>query len=243
MRQRIKPFPYDAIETKDVILVVFPSQNSTAEPAAKTVTQLGLQIDRPDGVVIRISNLHPRFRAMLETKPVFAVEIAGDHAVLYPVGNAPTDTGDLSELLAEHFYWFIGPETSTIQEAGRRPLAVLFSHILRRPMSIAPGETQSGPCIGLCQSHSRFLALPRGRKWAQASTGIIIDAGLAAGTTSGYPANDNIPSSVKAAHAEQILVPQFRTRRAWSSQIGCAFPAIPDHPNSASAKNSLEHPA
>src|SRR3546814_16621504 len=103
------------------------------------------------------------------------------------------------------FYWYIGPETSTIHEAGSRPLAKLFSHILQRPIKIAPGDTGSGPCIGLCQSDGKILTLAHGRRWAQASAGVIIDAGLASGTTTGYPANDNIPKSVASAHSEQLL--------------------------------------
>src|SRR3546814_6245151 len=69
------------------------------------------------------------------------------------------------------FYWYIGPETSTIHEAGSRPLAKLFSHILQRPIKIAPGDTGSGPCIGLCQSDGKILTLAHGRRWAQASAG------------------------------------------------------------------------
>src|SRR3546814_15266047 len=72
----------------------------------------------------------------------------------------------------------------------------------------------------LCQSDGKILTLAHGRRWAQASAGVIIDAGLASGTTTGYPANDNIPKSVASAHSEQLLAPKFRRRSAWSSQIG-----------------------
>src|SRR3546814_7690376 len=89
------------------------------------------------------------------------------------------------------FYWYIGPETSTIHEAGSRPLAKLFSHILQRPIKIAPGDTGSGPCIGLCQSDGKILTLAHGRRWAQASAGVIIDAGLASGTTTGYRSEEH----------------------------------------------------
>lgn len=223
MRPRSKPFPYDAIETKDSICLVFPSQGGSTDPAAKTITQVGLQIDRTDGVMIRMMNLHPRVHQVIEAKPVFAIEVADDTAVLYSVGNHIDAAASIDDILADQFYWYIGPETSTIEEAGNRPLAKLFSNILRRPIKIAPGETGNGPCIGLCQSSGKIVTLALGRRWAQASAGVIIDAGLAAGTTTGYPANDNIPASVVAAHSEQLITPKFRRRSAWSSQIGCAF--------------------
>src|SRR3546814_11461522 len=93
--------------------------------------------------------------------------------------------------------------------------------MLQRPIKIAPGDTGSGPCIGLCQSDGKILTLAHGRRWAQASAGVIIDAGLASGTTTGYPANDNIPKSVASAPSEQLLAPNFRRRSDWNHQHGC----------------------
>jgi hypothetical protein len=182
--------------------------------------------------MIRMMNLHPRVQQVIGNKPVFAIEVADEAAVLYPVGERSDPAASIDEIILDQFYWYIGPETSTIQEAGNRPLAKLFSKILHRPIKIAPGETGNGPCIGLCQSSGKIVTLALGRRWAQASAGVIIDAGLAAGTTTGYPANDNIPASVIAAHAEQLLAPKFRRRSAWSSQIGCAFSQSTDNGSS-----------
>lgn len=223
MNKRNKPFPYDAVETQDAIMVIFPSQSGTPAPAQKTITKAGLQIDRPDGMIVRIANLHPRLRTMLDAKPTYAIEVTDADAVLYSVGHVSNGQRSISELLPEQFYWYIGPETSTIQQVSTRPLAHLISRILHRPVSVVPGQAIGGPCIGLCRSPTRFLPLTKGRKWAQATKGIIIDAGLAAGTVTGYPANDDVPASVNAAHIDFSAPPEYRPRSAWSSQIGMAF--------------------
>src|SRR3546814_14673563 len=81
------PFPYDAIETRDAICLVFPRQDGTPAPATKTITQVGIQIDRSDGIMIRILNLHPRIQQSLSAKPLFAIEVGDDAAVLYSVGE------------------------------------------------------------------------------------------------------------------------------------------------------------
>src|SRR3546814_13164451 len=105
------------------------------------------------------------------------------------------------------FYWYIGPETSTIHEAGSRPLAKLFSHILQLPIKIASGDTGSGPCIGLCQSDGKILTLAHGRRWSQALAGVIIDAGLAFRTHTGHPTNANIHHYVPSSHYYRLPAP------------------------------------
>src|SRR3546814_5959512 len=109
--------------------------------------------------MIRILNLHPRIQQSLSAKPLFAIEVGDDAAVLYSVGETPDAIESLDDVLVDQFYWYIGPETSTIHEAGSRPLAKLFSHILQRPIKIAPGDTGSGPCIGLCRSEEHTSEL------------------------------------------------------------------------------------
>src|SRR3546814_4397735 len=119
--------------------------------------------DLSDGIMIRILNLHPRIQQSLSAKPLFAIEVGDDAAVLYSVGETPDAIESLDDVLVDQFYWYIGPETSTTHEAGRRPLAKLFSPILQRPIKIAPGEIGSGLCIGLCQSDGNILTLANGR--------------------------------------------------------------------------------
>lgn len=228
MNNRIKPFPYDVIETPTAIILVFASQTGPCSEATKIVTDIGIQITRDDGVMIRVANLHPRVRDQIDKKSLFVIDIGSDQPLLYPVGKADEPNSTLLQILPSEFYCYIGPETSNVRDVASRPAVQMFSRILNRPVIIAPGDTESGPSIGLCQSHPTFLPLAIGRKWSLAAKGVIIDAGLAAGSTTGYPANDNIPASVKSAHADQLELPEFRPRRAWSSHIACAFPPSND---------------
>src|SRR3546814_1951478 len=69
--------------------------------------------------MIRILNLHPRIQQSLSAKPLFAIEVGDDAAVLYSVGETPDAIESLDDVLVDQFYWYIGPETSTIHEAGR----------------------------------------------------------------------------------------------------------------------------
>src|SRR3546814_16252132 len=107
--------------------------------------------DLSDGIMIRILNLHPRIQQSLSAKPLFAIEVGDDAAVLYSVGETPDAIESLDDVLVDQFYWYIGQETSTIHEAGSRTLAKLFSHILQRPIKIAKGDT----CTGHRSGHSR----------------------------------------------------------------------------------------
>src|SRR3546814_3430219 len=67
--------------------------------------------------MIRILNLHPRIQQSLSAKPLFAIEVGDDAAVLYSVGETPDAIESLDDVLVDQFYWYIGPETSTIHEA------------------------------------------------------------------------------------------------------------------------------
>lgn len=226
MRKRIKPFVYDAVETPSCVLFVFPFQGADGRPAKHMIAHNGLQVTRPDGTILRIGNLHPRLREALSQKPIFMVESDGERVALYPVGSSIPPSETLSDYFSDRFYWFIGPETSTIREVAERPLSRLLSGTLHRVIVVAPGEAINGPLIGMCLSRGGIVALARGRSWAQARPGLIIDAGLAAGTTTGYPANDNIQECVDFAHSETASPPDARARRSWRSQIAVAFPPI-----------------
>src|SRR3546814_20940551 len=102
--------------------------------------------------------------------------------------------------------------------------------MLQRPIKIAPGDTGSGPCIGHCQSDGKILTLAHGRRWAQASAGVIIDAGLASGPTTGYPANHNLPQSIAYAHSAPVLAPNLRRRRPFDNPHVCEFATVAIHP-------------
>src|SRR3546814_19794166 len=95
--------------------------DGTPAPATKTITQVGIQIDRSDGIMIRILNLHPRIQQSLSAKPLFAIEVGDDAAVLYSVGETPDAIESLDDVLVDQFYCYIGQETSTIHEIGRAP--------------------------------------------------------------------------------------------------------------------------
>jgi hypothetical protein len=240
---RIKPFPYDVVETSGTLLFVFPYQGADGRPAVTTVAPNGLQLDRADGAIIRIGNLHPRLREVLGTKRVFVCEVRHDVAVLYGTDGCE----GLGEPLARHigsaFYWYIGPETSTIREVAERPLASLLYSLLDGPVVVAPGEYLCGPTIGMCLTNPKIVTLARRRKWAQARPGLVIDAGLAAGTTTGFAITDDVIASVMAAHDDETTRPAFQPRRSWNSQIACAFRAAPDETSTPVGENFLEVPA
>src|SRR3546814_11526273 len=98
-----------------------------------------------------------------------------DAAVLYSVGETPDAIESLDDVLVDQFYWYIGPATSTIHEAGSRPLAKLFSQISQRPITIATQDTGSAPSTGICQSDRKILTISHCRRWAPDSEGVILD--------------------------------------------------------------------
>lgn len=224
MTHRIKPFPYDALETSTSIIFVLPHQGADGRQAEFLLAPNGLQITRADGKVIRFGNLHPRLRDVLLCKYVYACEVDGDVSTIYSLGPAPKLGASLVEHLGEAFYWYLGPETATLQDVAARPAAVMLQSVVPNPIAVAPGQDVAGPLIGLCRSAKGFLPLARGRRWAQARRGLIVDMGLASGSVAGFPANDNLLQSVFHAHEDNGIAPQDRPRQAWSSQVACAFP-------------------
>lgn len=222
---RIKPFPYDVLETQTSLTFVVCTPECDGGRASYTIAPNGLQVDRPDGSKLRFGNLHPRLQIALQVKNLYVCEAQADIGVLYPLGTSDAMDRPFDLHLGSSFYWYFGPETSTLLELSQRPAAHVLAQINRNPTAVAPGDPEVGALIGLCYTTRGFVPLAPGRRWSQARPGLIVDMGLATGCTTGYPVGDDIEQSVAAAHFGRLDHPQDRPRRPWHSQIACVFPA------------------
>ncbi|QAY80164.1 hypothetical protein [Sphingosinicella sp. BN140058] len=221
----IKPFPYDAIETETAILLVYGYQGADGRPARLDAAPGDLSIGRADGTLIRFINLHPRLAAGIHGKPLVGVELEDASAITFLIGASGARAAEtVGAYVPAQFYWFLGPETASLSDVADRPVSKLFQNVLRQPLAVAPGHAFGGPAIGMCQTRRGVIVLAPARRWGQARPGLVIDLDLAAGTATGFPANDNISECVIAAHDSAEAPPQHQPRRAWRSQIACAFP-------------------
>ncbi|AXK43724.1 hypothetical protein [Erythrobacter aureus] len=224
MTERPKPFAYDVVETPDALLFVIGHQGGDARPAlGYLLGPRGLQINRADGVVIRMIHLHPRVLENIGAKPIGVIEVDADDTVLYSAdANAEIDQDILSHLSGQ-FYWYLSPETASVDDVARRPFSQLLEQLAPQAVAVAPGEWTAGPLVGLCNSRRGIVTLTSGRDWAHPSRGLIIDRTLAEGITAGYPANDNIAECVALAHSDTAPALLPRERGPGSSQLGMAF--------------------
>lgn len=218
------PFRYDVVETKSLVIFIMPDQGADGRPASSIRSPIGLQITRADGKIIRLINLHPRLQRVLNHKPPLIIEVGEHHATTYAAGPGIQLEETIDAYFDDTYYWYIGPETASPADAAARPFARLIAHLSHRTTAVAPGEPAAGPLIGLSLSKRGILALAPGREWSRSVDGLIIDAGLACGTTSGFPAGDDIHASVTAAHAPTLMPPEQRPRQQWQSQIGVVVP-------------------
>ncbi len=224
MTERKKPFAYDVVETPDALLFVIGHQGGDARPAISYLLgPRGLQINRADGVVIRMIHLHPRVQELIGVKPMAVIEVDDQKTVLYPADPHKEISPDIATHLSGQFYWYLGPETASADDVARRPFSQLLKHLAPQAVAVAPGEWTAGPLIGLCNSRRGIVTLASGRDWAHPTRGLIIDRTLAEGITAGYPANDNIADCVVLAHSDTAPALLPRERGPGSSQLGMAF--------------------
>lgn len=236
---RHKPFVYDAIET-DAVVIFFIDHKGGDNRTATGMheSSKGLQVIRADGTVLRFINLHPRLSAAMKEKPVFIAEIGPHEFHHYPAHEKFCPADGIAQFFEAPFYWYIGPEATRLSHFTERPLPRLIGTILKRPVSVSPGQLGTGPTIGLSYATSSFVPLTRGRDWIRVNGNLIVDAGLIAGTAGGYPAGENIVGSVIAAHKDEQPAPKTAISGSWSSQLAIAFPPA----EASSETKSLEDP-
>lgn len=226
----IKPFPYDAAESPNAIVFLFrnavPLNPKNWDQKWKRELEIhpkGIKIFRPDKVEHRFINLHPRLQENIKRKPVYALELVDLNFAIYSANSRDSETPDIQQLLGRSFYWYIGPETASIADVQRRPLAEAVNLLSPLVLAAAPGQTDSGPLIGLCKTQLNILALSPGRDWIHTKMGTVIEAGLAEGNSTGFPANNDVDFSVHRAHQPNMAPNEYRPRAAWKSQIATAL--------------------